>query len=124
MFLLNWYREWLEIRMERSCQNCDYLKQQLEIERQFNKVLIDKLTNKPNESIPMTQPTAPVLPPKFIPWRARKQILEQEDARAAQVMRAKQQEISIAPADDPDVKALEQEMEIIEKERTDAGQVR
>lgn len=125
MFLLDWYREWLEIRSERTCQNCDYFKLQIESLQHRNEQLVRQLTQTDVPPVPVTETKEP-LKPRFIPWRTRRQMLEAEDARAAQVMRQKQQEIKsavVAPSDDPDVKALEAEMEIIEKERTDAGKV-
>lgn len=125
MFLLSWYREWLEIRSERTCQNCDYFKLQIESLQHRNEQLVRQLTQTDVPPVPVTETREPIKP-RFIPWRTRRQMLEQEDAQAAKVMRQKQQEIKsavVAPADDPDVKALEEEMEIIEKERTDAGKV-
>lgn len=125
MFLLSWYREWLEIRNERTCQNCDYFKLQIESLQHRNEQLVRQLTQTDVPPVPVAETREPIKP-RFIPWRTRRQMLEQEDAQAAKVMRQKQQEIKsavVAPADDPDVKALEEEMEIIEKERTDAGKI-
>ena len=125
MFLLSWYREWLEIRNERTCQNCDYFKLQIESLQHRNEQLVRQLTQTDVPPVPVAETREPIKP-RFIPWRTRRQMLEQEDAQAAKVMGQKQQEIKsavVAPADDPDVKALEEEMEIIEKERTDAGKI-
>jgi hypothetical protein len=138
MFLLDWYEKYLQLKQDyKICQTCDYLKNQLEIERQFNKVLMDKLTNKPEETIKTPERPEPIVKPSFIPWRTRRQLLEAEDKRAAQVMQDKEKElqrakdvsgpsggVQIAANDDPDVIALEKEMDIIAQEREDAGQVR
>lgn len=128
MFLLDWYRDFLRIREERTCQNCEYLKTQIEIERQFNKVLFDKLTNKPSD-IPVPVENKELIKPKFVPWRVKRQILEQEDARAAQVLKQREAELnrvqsdSLASENDPDVIALEKEMGLIEKERDGTGRL-
>lgn len=127
MFLLDWYREYLTIRAERVCQNCEYLKTQLEIEQQFNKVLFEKLTKQP-ESLPITVPETVVPAPKHIPWQVRRQILEGQDKIAAQKLREAQASMKspsggiiadtkVAPPDDPEVLALEKEMDLIAKER-------
>lgn len=126
MFLLNWYRELLQIRDERVCQSCEYFKLQIESLQHRNEQLVRQLTQTDVPPVPVQTEAKEPIRPRFIPWRTRRQMLEQEDAKAAQVMRAKQKEIqtaTVAPSDDPDVRALEAEMEIIEKERTDAGQV-
>lgn len=133
MFLLNWYKVFLIIRRENDemklnlkreqvCENCEYLKNQIEIERQFNKVLFDKLTARPELEVPVQSSVPPIPMPKHIPWRVRQQQLEAESRRAAEIMRSKQNEIKesgvqIAPDNDPDVIALEKEMGIVEKER-------
>lgn len=126
MSFRDWWHHLLDPHCElcHRCLNCEYLKEQLDIEKQFNKVLVDKLTIHSPESVPVQTEDKELIKPRFVPWRARRQMLEAEDARAAQVMKQKQQEIKtaiIAPADDPDVKALEAEMEIIAKERGHAN---
>jgi hypothetical protein len=127
MWLLDWYRELREIR---TCQNCDYLKTQIEIERQFNKVLFDKLTNKPTDIPTPVQPVPDMIKPKFVPWRVRREMLENEDRRSAQVLKQRESELNrvqsdpIASKDDPDVIALEKEIGLIEKERENAGKIR
>jgi hypothetical protein len=137
MFLLDWYEKYLQLKQDyKICQTCDYLKNQLEIERQFNKVLMDKLTNKPKTIPVQAERPEPIIKPSFIPWRTRRQLLEAEDRRAAQVMRDKEKELQrakdvsgpsggvrIADKNDPDVIALEQEMDLIEKERENAGKI-
>lgn len=125
MFFLDWYKEWVRIRDERRvCATCDYLKIQVEIERQFNRVLFEKLTNKSIAEITPEQYKPEPVIPKFTPWRVKKQMLEQEDARAYQIMKKREEEllsgVNLAPKEDPDVIALEKEMGLIEKGREDA----
>ena len=95
MFLLSWYREWLEIRNERTCQNCDYFKLQIESLQHRNEQLVRQLTQTDVPPVPVAETREPIKP-RFIPWRTRRQMLEQEDAQAAKVMRQKQQEIKSA----------------------------
>ena len=107
------------------CENCEYLKLQVEKLELKNEQLLQKLLhpNEPEVKIEVKPPEP--LRPRHIPWRARRQMLEQEDARAAQIMRQREKEINaeVAPPDDPDVKALEKEMGLIEKERENASEV-
>jgi hypothetical protein len=138
MFLLDWYEKYLQLKQDyKVCQTCDYLKNQLEIERNFNKILMEKLTKTPEPITMESKTPEPIVRPSFIPWRTRRQLLEAEDKRAAQVMQDKEKElqkakdvsgpsggVQIAANDDPDVIALEKEMDIIAQEREDAGQVR
>ena len=83
-----------ECESKKVCQTCDYLKQQLEIERQFNKVLFEKLTNKPTESVPINEPVPPAQMPKHIPWRVQKQMLEADDRKAAIIKQQREKEIA------------------------------
>ncbi len=138
IFFLRWYAQWHQIQNEMICQNCEYLKNQIEIERQFNKVLFDKLTLVKTETTPVPETVGPATP-RFIPWRIRKQMLEAEDKVAAQKMRDKQEELArhvptvttngidnvqVAPDDDPDVIALEKEMDLAATNRGDSGGVK
>lgn len=142
MFLLSWYNEFLSIRRENErlkielrkesiCESCEYLKMQIAREQELNRELMEKLTDKP-EPMVIAEPKVQVPIPKFIPWKVRKQMLEAEDRRTAQVLKDKQNEMQqalrqtenpniqgpvVAPDDDPDVIALEQEMDLISKER-------
>lgn len=144
MFLLNWYKELINIRLEaeairinhereKVCENCEYLKLQLEKAQLLNKELIDKLTKQ--ETVNVVQEKVPVdLKPRNIPWNVRRQILEADDRKAAGLRKQVTEQIKvnlnpqgviketeIAPTDDPDVIALEREMDIISKERENAS---
>lgn len=147
MFLLRWYERFLQIRLEaeglrinlareRVCESCEYLKAEIEKKDQLVKELIDKLTDKPTETISTEQKQEPIVP-RFTPWRVRRQMMEAEDRVRAQKMRENQElmqqagikqaipsvainaqkEVTIAPADDPDVIALEKEMNLIAEQR-------
>lgn len=128
MFLLNWYREFLTIRGERTCQNCEYLKLQIEKLQLQNEQLLQKLMNPIVPEVKSVNEPKEAIKPKFIPWRVRRQTLEAEDARAAAVLNQRKAEIEqtegkLADKDDPDVIALEHELGIIEKERENASQI-
>lgn len=109
------------------CVSCEYLKIQIEkLQLKNDELLQGILKGMTNETKPLLAEIPPELvKPKFVPWRVRRQMLEQEDAKAAQVMKQKITEINqtdkLAPPDDPDVIALEKELGVIEKERDGTG---
>lgn len=77
------------------CQSCEYLKQQIEIERQFNRVLFEKLTAPKIETeAPVREPVIPAMMPKHIPWRVQKQMLEADDRKAAAIKAQREKEIT------------------------------
>ena len=101
MFLLKWYKELLDIKYERSarkrdlefCSACETLKLQLAIANEERKMLISKLTDKPEvvEVHPDTSTLKPINP-KHMNWNVRRQMLEAEDREAAKLMRQKKEE--------------------------------
>jgi hypothetical protein len=96
MFLLNWYREYLEIKSEREskkrelnyCSACETLKLQLAIANEERKLLINKLTDKPEviEDKPNTNELKPIMPNRMN-WNTRRQLLEAESREAAKLMK-------------------------------------
>lgn len=96
MFLLNWYKEYLEIKAERDarkrdlsfCSACETLKLQLAIANDERKMLISKLTDKPVVEDRRAEPEnyKQVLPNRMN-WNLRRQMLEAEDRAAAKVLR-------------------------------------
>jgi hypothetical protein len=76
------------------CATCEVLKETLSIERQFNQVLLQKLLDKGKPEPLQEVEEKPVpIQPQFIPWRVRQQMLEAEDRKKAELMRAKGAEI-------------------------------
>lgn len=105
MFLLNWYKEYLEIKHEKAarlkelsfCDSCETLKLQLAIVNDERKLLISKLveTTKPEESKIDTSVLKPVMPNRMN-WNLRRQALEQEDRAAARVLRENESKNQVA----------------------------
>lgn len=90
------------------CAACEVLKESLSIERQLNKVLLQKLLDKGSPEPLSVEKEEPIsIKPQFTPWRVRQQMLEAEDRRQAQLMRDKKQEIE----------KLEKELEIHDVQR-------
>jgi hypothetical protein len=81
-------RKWFGL-LEKPCEACEVLKESLSVERQFNKVLLQKLLDK-DKLEPLsevrTEEIKPVMP-QFVPWRVRQQMFEAEDRKKAQLMR-------------------------------------
>lgn len=110
-----WLRELLEIRAEfrernKICPSCETLKEIIATERFEKKQLLDKLTlEKPPV---MEEPPANMTPiqSRMIPWRVKRQLLEAEDRKKAELLRN-------APKPDAEVVDLEQELGLAEKAR-------
>ena len=80
------------------CQSCETLKQQLEIVNYEKRELLNKLIREPE---PLAQPDFSQMRPKAVPWNVRRQELEAEDRRKAQIIREKEKELkSISNVDD------------------------
>lgn len=124
MLILNWYREWLEIRREikqenRVCQSCETLKEQLNISNHEKAQLLSRLLEKP-EPIPerTTAPPPQAVRPTAIPWKVRQQLLETEDRKKAQLLKnAPKPDAPVAEVKVADIEELEKEMDIASAER-------
>jgi translation initiation factor 2B subunit (eIF-2B alpha/beta/delta family) len=127
MFLLDWYKQWLEIRAEAKsranditrevkevevCQSCETLREQLSLERQTNSKLMDRLLEKPEKVVdaPPQMVTRPTLG-RHAPWRVRQQLLQTEDKERAKLLRDAPQPATT------DVAELEKELNIASANR-------
>lgn len=63
------------------------LQRQLEIANHEKEQLLDRLLKEPEKETPRELP-ASYVPPRTIPWNMRRQMLESEDRRKAQLMRS------------------------------------
>ena len=97
MFLLDWYREYLELKYEvaakkrelRYCESCESLSRQLALANDERKYLIEKLTETKvvtEEVKPSTENLKAVMPTS-LRWSARQQILEAEDRQKAKALK-------------------------------------
>jgi hypothetical protein len=130
MFLLDWYRQWLDIRSEsqsrqieltrevtteeKICQSCETLKTQLEIVNYEKKQLLERLLEKPESEPERTKASELVAPrPRQVPWHVRRQMLETEDREKARAMKdaAKPDSTKV------NVDELEKELKIAEETR-------
>lgn len=127
MFLLDWYKQWLDIRTEfrarqaevvveeTVCKSCETLKQQLEVANYEKEKLLNKLLTTPDkEPERTTAPEPQAVRPKTVPWHVRRQMLEREDREKAKLLRN-------APKTDTEQKAdvaeLERELDVAEATR-------
>jgi len=129
MFLLNWYRELLELKREykqpRPCESCEVLKISVEQLRADNQRLLDRMLEKPEPEVrPATDNVTPIIPRgRQMPWRVRQQMLEENDRHQAKLMRdAPRPSPVIATPADTTTEQLEDE--VLEKELNNAGQER
>lgn len=90
------FRKWFGLPLVPACSSCDILRDQLdksEVERRdLLHKLLDRGVAEPAQTISVEEMQP--IKPQFVPWRVKQQMLEQEDARAAQLMREKAKEIS------------------------------
>jgi hypothetical protein len=92
MFLLKWYKEWLEIRASfkeeaKVCESCETLKQQLEIANHEKDKLLARIMEKPEPTPERTVAPEMLTRPRMIPWAARRQMLESEDRAKAKAIK-------------------------------------
>lgn len=130
MLLLDWYRQYLEIKYnsrklkndvvveEKVCQSCETLRHQLEVANYEKQQILSKLLKEPE---PVKETVAPVITrPVRLPWPARKQLLETEDREKARIMRnAPKPDV---PPTVADVAELEKDLKVAEDTRTAEGQ--
>lgn len=125
MFLLDWYRQYLNIKYEARerktlvtkdetvCLSCETLKQQLEIANYEKEKLLNRILEKP-EAPPVPQAPPEVSRPRMIPWNVRRQMLEREDREKARALR------NAAQPDSDAAKKEAEETAAFEKELNDA----
>lgn len=79
--------DWLR-RMLGPCECCEVLKESLAIERSLNKDLMKRLLPDTNPHT-SARPDELIAEPKqpFIPWRVKRQMLEEQDRKKAQLMK-------------------------------------
>jgi hypothetical protein len=96
-----------------SCATCEVLSAQLANSERERRELLAKLLDKdkPESSSPVAEEMKPV-GQQFVPWRVRQQMLEAEDRKRAELMRAKREEMN------PKIEELEKELEINHAEGT------
>lgn len=133
MLLLDWYREWLEIRAEFKakkfelsrevkheeviCKSCETYREQLEIANYEKKQLLDRIMEKPiTEPERTTAPELTAVRPKTIPWHVRQQMLEREDREKARALRSAASPDSQIK-DKTDINELEKELGVAQQER-------
>lgn len=86
-----------ECKVEREerehCKNCDTLKELLEVEKFEKRELLKQLLKEPEITPEVRyEATKKELMPKTIPWRVKRELLEQEDRVRAQVLKRSQGE--------------------------------
>lgn len=130
MLLLDWYRQWLDIRAEFKakkfeltrevtseqsiCQSCETLRQQLEISNYEKKLLLNRLLEKPEPvEERIKAPELIAQRPRVTTWAAKRQMLEREDRELARSLR----EAAKPDGEKADIAELEKELGVAEKAR-------
>lgn len=85
--------KWFGLQDE-TCEACEILREQLAKSDSERKELLARILNPP-----VSEPPPPIveemkpIASQFVPWRVKQQMLETEDAKKAELMRAKALEI-------------------------------
>ena len=82
---------------EAPCETCEVLRMQLAGSEHERRELLHRLleAGKPEPYVaPVTEEPPQPVGHSFVPWRVKQQMLEQEDRKAAQLMREKMEEIT------------------------------
>lgn len=131
--MFNWLREFYEVRAARRaslreerlesavCKSCETLQRQLEIANHEKAQLLERLLEKPAEPQTQTAPPINLKSPRTVPWAVRRQMLEAEDRRTAQLMRQAPKPASEVKTED--VADLEKELDVVQTEREAQGNV-
>ncbi len=103
--------KWFGIE-EPPCEACEILRAQLASSERERRELLHKLLNPepPPAQITQKEELEPITP-QFTPWRMRKQMLEAEDRRQAELLRQRAKEVASAePETAARINELEQEL--------------
>ena len=79
----------------KPCETCEVLRLQLDESNRERRELLHRLLDKDKPEPPASVPTEELKPitPQYTPWRVRRQMLESEDRKTAQLMQDKKKEI-------------------------------
>lgn len=98
------------------CQSCETLKMQLAIANDEKKTLLDRLLEKP--AVPVHQGPPAITRqrmPSALPWPARRQLLENEDRRKAELLASAPKPDSATPlVENESTEAIEREILAVE----------
>lgn len=90
-----------------TCSSCEVLRSELENSNRERRELLNRLLDRGQPKIvPEDKTEYKPIQPQFVPWRIRQQMLEAEDAKKAELMKARAQE----------VEKLEKELGVSEEE--------
>lgn len=95
-FIERMWNQWLEYKTDkRICRNCEFLRIQLEAERIEREKLLDRIT-KPNIPVEIVTPQPDLKPmgKRYVPFRVRQQMIEQEQLQSVELLKKKLQEIN------------------------------
>lgn len=111
-------------REEKNCESCDTLRRQLEIRNHEYEQLLQQILNPPKPEVVQQKPVD-VTRPTNVPWRLRRQMLETEDRKAAELMNKapKPQEVPPTVTGGSDVEQLEKELGVDDALRPSDAQV-
>jgi len=126
MFLLEWYRQYKEIRRDNDRENelIETLKHEIEMLRIERDTLLSHALGRNEKSPVVNEPQEfKPIPANRLPWNARRQLLEREDREAARLLADKRKEtvtpvqVNNRAVETITVSELEEAMDIAAEER-------
>ena len=109
MILSEIIRRWFGLD-PRHCEACEILRSSLDESNRERKELLHRLLDKDKtEPPPLAEIELKPIGQTHVPWRVRQQMLEAEDRKAAELMRAKEKEMQSHPRI-KDIEELEKEL--------------
>src|SRR3954466_13054666 len=92
------------------CETCEVLRERLVASERERRELLQRILTPEPLPTPSVSTEEPIpLTPQFTPWRIRKQLLEAEDRKKAELLRAKAKELANAGSQQS-IDALEKEL--------------
>ena len=109
-----------ELKDNKVCASCETLQRQLEIKNHECEQLLDKLLKEPEAPVTQSAPPISQVKPRTVPWAVRRQMLEAEDRKKAELLRKAPKP---NPVDSVDTADLERELDVVAAEREEKANV-
>lgn len=112
-----------ELKDNSVCPSCETLMRQLEIANHEKAQLLEKLLKEPEAPAATTAPPISTVRPRTVPWVVRRQMLEAEDRKKAELLRNAPKPNPVDSVNTSDVAELEKELDVVASEREAQGNV-
>ena len=88
-----WMYKWFGLE-PMPCNTCEVLRLELENSNRERRELLNRILDRDQpKTVPEEKVEYKPIQPPFVPWRVRQQMLEQEDRKRAELMRAHEESV-------------------------------